>query len=64
MKLHFGRYNGWRLESVPRDYLRWLLRQNWIGNDFRERVETILAPDNATCFGPRWWYAQRKGQAG
>ena len=58
MKPHFGRYRGFRLENCPRDYLRWLLRQDWIGVEFRERIETTLVPDNATCLGPRWWYAQ------
>jgi hypothetical protein len=59
MKLHFGRYRGRHLQDCPRSYLIWLLRQEWIGLDFRERVETALVPDNLTCLGPRWWQLSR-----
>jgi len=60
MKLRFGRYRGWRLQDCPPDYLCWLLRQNWLGAEFREQVETVLAPDNVCCLGPRWWHLQRQ----
>jgi hypothetical protein len=59
MKLRFGPYKGRHLQDVPRDYLHWLLRQNWLGVSFRERVETTLVPDGVTCLGPRWFYLQR-----
>jgi hypothetical protein len=59
MKLRFGRYRGRQLQQCPPDFLRWLLRQDWISGEFRERAETALVPNNATCLGPRWWYVHR-----
>ena len=59
MKLHFGRYRGWQLQDVPRDYLAWLLRQTWLSAEFRERVETTLVPD-MDCLGPVWWHCDRQ----
>jgi uncharacterized protein (DUF3820 family) len=39
MRLSFGRYRGFQLQDCPRDYLRWLLSQEWLGARFREKVE-------------------------
>jgi hypothetical protein len=59
MKFPLGPYKGRHPQDCPRDYLFWLLRQDWLVPEFRERVETILVPDNAACLGPRWWHIRR-----
>jgi hypothetical protein len=59
MKLWFGPYKGRHAHDTPHDYLREVLRLPWLSDRWRNHVENILAPDNAMCLGPRWWYLQR-----
>jgi hypothetical protein len=60
MKLWFGPYKGRHTYEVPREHLRWILRQPWISDRWREQIENALVPDNVGCLGPRWWYLQRQ----
>lgn len=42
MKMPFGKYQGVKLTEVPRPYLRWLRRQEWLGTWLVKAIDDIL----------------------
>lgn len=51
MKMPFGKYQDRELTDVPRPYLRWLRRQQWLGLWLAKEIDDVLnskivAPSN------------------
>ena len=46
MKMPFGKYQDVELTDVPRHYLLWLRRQNWLGAWLAEKIDAILSGEN------------------
>jgi hypothetical protein len=42
-KMPFGKYAGLELADVPRQYLRWLRRQPWLGPWLVEEIDSVLS---------------------
>lgn len=40
--LPFGKYKGQRINEVPIDYLKWLLKQDWLKYDLRKRISDYV----------------------
>lgn len=41
-RLHFGRFRGQRIETVPRHYCRWVQTFGGISSDQRQAIEAHL----------------------
>ena len=44
MLMPFGKHKGEQLASLPEDYLRWLIDQDWLKDDLRNEIDDILLP--------------------
>lgn len=58
--LTFGNYNGQDIESVPSDYLKWLLESDWFEKKYPELVEEI---DTELAYRTDWnkhFYRERR----
>jgi uncharacterized protein (DUF3820 family) len=42
MRLRFGRYQGWNVETVPVSYLRWLKRQPGVSAELKAAIAAVL----------------------
>jgi hypothetical protein len=42
MRMPFGKYQGVEVADVPRPYLRWLRRQEWVGAWLVQAIDDIL----------------------
>jgi hypothetical protein len=42
MRMPFGKYQGVELTQVPRPYLRWLRRQDWVGAWLVKAIDETL----------------------
>jgi uncharacterized protein (DUF3820 family) len=42
MKMPFGKYVGWDLEEIPRQYLEWIVNNLDLYGDLREGIMDIL----------------------
>lgn len=40
--LPFGKYKGQRINEIPIDYLKWLLKQDWLKYDLRKRISDYI----------------------
>lgn len=40
--LPFGKYKGQRINETPIDYLRWLLKQDWLKYDLKKRISDYV----------------------
>jgi uncharacterized protein (DUF3820 family) len=50
-RMPFGKYGGLRLVDVPRQYLRWLRRQPWLGAWLVGEIDAVLADKAAGDHG-------------
>lgn len=52
MKMPFGKYRDWELTDVPKHYLQWLRRQQWVGAWLVKEINDVLdgnvAPSDAS----------------
>lgn len=53
MKMPFGKHRDVELEKVPRHYLQWLMRQEWLGGWLRDAVERTLSGDTTPEMPPQ-----------
>jgi hypothetical protein len=42
MKMPFGKYRDWELADVPKHYLQWLRRQQWLGAWLVKEIDAVL----------------------
>jgi hypothetical protein len=42
MKMPFGKYQDWELADVPKNYLQWLRRQQWVGAWLVKEINDVL----------------------
>jgi uncharacterized protein (DUF3820 family) len=42
MKMPFGKHKGKELTEIPKGYLRWLRRQDWVGDWLVNGVDQVL----------------------
>jgi uncharacterized protein (DUF3820 family) len=42
MKMPFGKHQGKDLTEIPKGYLRWLRRQDWVGGWLVHAVDQVL----------------------
>lgn len=47
-RIGFGKHKGTKLKSLPRDYVRWLLRQENVDADLRDALEATLTQTATT----------------
>ena len=40
--LHFGRYRGWKIETIPRHYCSWVRTFGGISSEVRQAIEAHL----------------------
>ena len=40
-ELNFGKFKGQDIESIPSDYLRWVVCENWFEDKYPHLVEEI-----------------------
>lgn len=40
--LPFGKYKGQRINETPIDYLKWLLKQDWLKYDLKKRISDYV----------------------
>ena len=38
----FGKHKGEQLASIPEDYLRWLIDQDWVKQDLKDHAAELL----------------------
>jgi len=55
MKMPFGKHKDVELEEVPRPYLRWLRRQEWLGGWLAQAIDRVLTePEPPVSFEWPW----------
>jgi uncharacterized protein (DUF3820 family) len=50
MRMPFGKHAGVELTEVPRQYLRWLRRQEWLGGWLAKEIDSVLSGDRDKSF--------------
>lgn len=50
MRMPFGRYKDVELEKIPRSYLCWLRRQEWLGAWLAQEIDYLLSGDAEKSF--------------
>ena len=46
----FGKYKNVELETIPRSYLCWLRRQEWLGEWLAKEIDSVLSCDANKSF--------------
>jgi hypothetical protein len=47
MRMPFGKHKGVELTEVPRPYLQWLRRQEWLRGWLAQAIDDLLTGDEA-----------------